>query len=309
MVPAALAIVYVVWGSTYLAIRVMVETMPPLLAAGLRFGLAGAIFLLVLRLRGGPGKLRASRSELLGAALIGNLLCFGGNGLVTVAERDVPSGLAALIIGSVPLWVVVMRSAHGDRVPRRTLAGVLVGFAGLAVLVLPGDRPGDAPLGWVLLIVGASISWAAGSFYSRRTPLPREALVSTGWQMLFGGFGMVLVGTLTGEWANLRPDRFSGDSLLAFGYLIVFGSLLAFTAYTWLLKSAPISTVATYAFVNPVIAIFLGWAILNEEITPAVTAGAAAIVLSVAAVVRHESSPKREELEYAAPVRRSNKGD
>jgi drug/metabolite transporter (DMT)-like permease len=160
----------------------------------------------------------------------------------------------------------------------------------------------------VLLIVGASISWAAGSFYSRRTPLPREALVSTGWQMLFGGLGMVLVGTLTGEWADLRPDRFSADSLLAFGYLIVFGSLLAFTAYTWLLKSAPISTVATYAYVNPVIAIFLGWAILNEEITPTVIVGAAAIVLSVAAVVRHESRPARGELEYAAPVRRSNKG-
>ncbi len=308
MVPAALATVYVVWGSTYLAIRVMVETMPPLLAAGVRFGLAGAIFLLVLRLRGGPGKLRATRNELLGAALIGNLLCFGGNGLVTVAERDVPSGLAALIIGSVPLWVVVMRSIHGDRVPRRTLAGVLVGFAGLAVLVLPGDRPGNAPLGWVLLIVAASVSWAAGSFYSRRTPLPREALVSTGWQMLFGGVGMVLVGTLTGEWAGLHAERFSGDSLLAFGYLIVFGSLLAFTAYTWLLKNAPISTVATYAYVNPVIAIFLGWAILNEEITPTVFVGAAAIVLSVAAVVRHESRPAQPELEYAAPDRSSNKG-
>jgi drug/metabolite transporter (DMT)-like permease len=292
--PAALATVYVVWGSTYLAIRVMVETMPPLLAAGVRFGVAGAIFLLVLRLRGGPGKVRASRRELLGAALIGNLLCFGGNGLVTVAERDVPSGLAALIIGSVPLWVVVLRSVHGDRVPRSTLAGVLVGFAGLAVLVLPGDRPGHAPLGWLLVIVAASISWAAGSFYSRRTPLPNEALVSTGWQMLFGGGGMVLVGTLTGEWSGLDLERFSADSLLAFGYLIVFGSLLAFTAYVWLLRNAPISTVATYAFVNPVIAIFLGWAILGEEITPTVVAGAAAIVLSVAAVVRRESAPVPE---------------
>jgi drug/metabolite transporter (DMT)-like permease len=308
VVPAALLTVYVVWGSTYLAIRVMVETMPPLLAAGVRFGVAGAIFLAVLRLRGGPGKLRATRSELLGAALIGNLLCFGGNGLVTVAERDVPSGLAALIIGSVPLWVVVMRSIHGDRVPRATLAGVLVGFVGLAILVLPGDRPGDAPLGWVLLIVAASVSWAAGSFYSRRTPLPREALVSTGWQMLFGGLGMVFVGTLVGEWPDVDLGAFSTDSVLAFGYLIVFGSLLAFTAYTWLLRNAPISTVATYAYVNPVIAIFLGWAILDEEITATVVAGAAAIVLSVAAVVRRESEPRREELTYAAPVRRVEQG-
>lgn len=309
MTPAALATVYLVWGSTYLAIRVMVETMPPLLAAGVRFGLAGAIFLVVLRLRGGSGKARATRGELLGAALIGNLLCFGGNGLVTVAERDVPSGLAALIIGSVPLWVVVLRFIHGDRVPRGTLAGVLVGFAGLAVLVLPGDRPGHAPLGWLLVIVAASISWAAGSFYSKRTPLPKESLVSTGWQMLFGGAGMVLVGTVTGEWAGLHPDRFSTDSLLAFGYLIVFGSLLAFTAYVWLLRNAPISTVATYAFVNPVIAIFLGWAILNEEVTATIVAGALAIVLSVAAVVRRESSrPARRELEYAAPVHRVEQG-
>jgi drug/metabolite transporter (DMT)-like permease len=307
--PAALGTVYVVWGSTYLAIRVMVETMPPLLAAGVRFGVAGAIFLVVLRLRGGPGKVRATRRELLGAALIGNLLCFGGNGLVTVAERDVPSGLAALIIGSVPLWVVVLRSIHGDRVPRGTLAGVLVGFAGLAVLVLPGDRPGHAPLGWLLVIVAASISWASGSFYSRRTSLPKEALVSTGWQMLFGGAGMVLVGTVTGEWASLHADRFSTVSVLAFAYLIVFGSLLAFTAYVWLLRNAPISTVATYAFVNPVIAIFLGWAILNEEITVTVMAGAAAIVLSVAAVVRRESGPPAsEELDYAAPIQRVEQG-
>jgi len=305
VLPAALATVYIVWGSTYLAIRVMVETMPPLLAAGVRFGTAGAIFLLVLRLRGGPGKVRVTRAELLGAALIGNLLCFGGNGLVTVAERDVPSGLAALIIGSVPLWVVVMRSLHGERVPRGTLAGVLLGFAGLAVLVLPGDRPGDAPLGWVLMIVAASISWAAGSFYSRRTPLPREALVSTGWQMLFGGAGMVLAGALTGELPGVKPESFSADSLLAFGYLIVFGSLIAFTAYVWLLRNAPISTVATYAYVNPLIAIFLGWAILEEEITATVVAGAAAIVLSVAAVVRRESAPARvDEVAYAAPVRR-----
>src|SRR5215211_4485575 len=223
----------------------MVETLPPLLAAGVRFGTAGAIFLLVLRLRGGPGKVRVTRAELLGAALIGNLLCFGGNGLVTVAERDVPSGLAALIIGSVPLWVVVMRSLHGERVPRGTLAGVLLGFAGLAVLVLPGDLPG------------------------------------------------------------VKPESFSADSLLAFGYLIVFGSLIAFTTYVWLLRNAPISTVATYAYVNPLIAIFLGWAILEEEITATVVAGAAAIVLSVAAVVRRESAPARvDEVAYAAPVRR-----
>jgi drug/metabolite transporter (DMT)-like permease len=302
---AALATIYVVWGSTYLAIRVMVETMPPLLSAGVRFAVAGAAFLAFLRLRGGAERVRATRRQLAGAALIGTLLCFGGNGLVTVAERDVPSALAALIIGAVPLWVIVMRSAHGDRVPGGTLVGVLAGFAGLAVLLLPGERSGDAPLGWSLVVVAASISWAAGSFYSKRTPLPEDALVSTGWQMLLGGAGMLLVGALAGELGDVNPEAFSTDSLLAFLYLIVFGSWLAFTAYVWLLKHAPISTVATYAYVNPVIAILLGWAILDEEITATMLTGAAAIVLSVAVVVRRESdAPAAEAEPGATPARR-----
>ena len=305
MLPAALATIYVVWGSTYLAIRVMVETMPPLLSAGTRFAVAGAVFLLVLGLRGGIGRVRVTRKQLAGAALIGTLLCFGGNGLVSVAERDVPSALAALIIGAVPLWVIVMRSAHGDRVPAVTVAGVLVGFAGLAVLLLPGDRPDDAPLSWSLVVVAASIAWAAGSFYSKRTPLPDDALVSTGWQMLLGGAGMVVVGAIAGELGDVDPAAFSTDSLLAFLYLIVFGSWLAFTAYVWLLKHAPISTVATYAYVNPVIAIFLGWAILEEEITATMLAGAAAIVLSVASVVRREGGddPMKEPAPAAEPIR------
>jgi drug/metabolite transporter (DMT)-like permease len=287
----ALGIVYVVWGSTYLAIRVMVETMPPLLAAGVRFATAGAIFWVVLRLRGGPERVRVTRRELAGAGLIGMLLCFGGNGLVTVAEQDVPSGLAALIIGSVPLWVVLLRSVHGDRVPGGTLAGVVVGFAGLALLVLPGDRPGDAPLWGVLTCLVAAALWASGSFYSRRTPLPEDALVSTAFQMLLGGAAMVVVGSAVGELGNVDPAAFSADSLLAFAYLIFVGSLIAFTAYVWLLRNVPISTVATYAYVNPMIALVLGWAILSEEITVAVIAGAAAIVLSVAAVVRREAEP------------------
>src|ERR671923_1729832 len=146
MLWAALATIYIVWGSTYLAIRVMVETMPPLLAAGLRFAVAGAIFWVALRLAGGAERVRVTRRQVAGAGLVGLLLPFGGNGLVTVAEQKVPSGLAALIIGSVPLWVVVMRSLHRDRVPKTTLAGVAVGFVGVAVLGLPGGGPGGAPL-------------------------------------------------------------------------------------------------------------------------------------------------------------------
>ncbi len=294
MLPAALLTIYIVWGSTYLAIRIMVETMPPLLGAGVRFALAGAIFWAVLRLRGGAQRVRITRGQVLGAALAGTLLCFGGNGLVTVAEEEVPSGLAALIIGAVPLWVVIMRLLERDRPPRATLAGVAVGFAGLAVLVLPGDRPGDAPLWGVLLIVVASISWAAGSFYSKRMDLPEDGLVSTAFQMLLGGAGMIVVGLLVGEAGEVDPAAFSTRSLLAFLYLITAGSLLAFTAYTWLLKNAPISTVTTYAYVNPVIAVLLGAVVLSEEVTALVVAGAAAIVLSVATVVREESGGGQE---------------
>jgi drug/metabolite transporter (DMT)-like permease len=289
---AALATVYIVWGSTYLAIRVMVETMPPLLAAGSRYVVAGSVFWVILRIASGPERVRVTPRELAGAALIGTLLCFGGNGLVTVAERDVPSGLAALIMGAMPLWVLVMRAAHGERVPRGTLAGVVVGFAGLAVLVLPGDRPGDAPLGAVLVVVAASVSWASGAFYSPRTALPADSFASTAWQMLFGGLGMLFVGTLAGETGDVDAAAFSTDSVIAFVYLISAGSLLAFTAFVWLLQHAPVSTVMTYAYVNPVVAVLLGWAILSEEITVSVVVGTAAIVASVATVVQRESAER-----------------
>ncbi|HEY1276028.1 MAG TPA: EamA family transporter [Thermoleophilaceae bacterium] len=297
---APLATIYIVWGSTYPAIRVMVETMPPLLAAGVRFGAAGAIFWVVLRATGHAVRVRATRPQLAGAALIGTLLCFGGNGLVTVAEQDVEAGLAALIIGSVPLWVVLMRTLHGDHPPRATLAGVAVGFAALAALVLPGDRPGGAPLWGVLVIVCAAMLWATGSFYSRRVPLPPDVLGSTAWQMLFGGGGMVVVGLVAGEAGDVHAGEFSTKSILALAYLIVIGSVLAYSAYAWLLKHAPISKVATYAFVNPIVAIFLGWAFLDEEVTPTMAIAAAAIVLSVATVVRRESAPPEPEPE---PVR------
>ena len=289
MLWAALATIYVVWGSTYLAIRIMVETMPPLLGAGVRFAVAGAVFLAILRWRGGASRVRITRAQALGAALVGNLLCFGGNGLVTVAEQEVPSGLTALIIGSVPLWVVLLRLGEGDRPARGTLAGVIVGFVGLAVLVLPGDRPDGAPLWGVLLIVLAAVLWASGSFYSKRITLPSDPLASTAWQMLIAGATMLAAGLVAGEASGLEPSSFSTDSLLALAYLITFGSMLAYTAYTWLLGNAPISTVTTYAYVNPVIALALGAAIVSEELTLTVLLGAAAIVAAVATVVREEA--------------------
>jgi len=275
-----------VWGSTYLAIRVMVEDIPPLLGAGVRFVVAGAIMYAWLVWRRPPAARTTTRPQLVGAAVVGLLLMFGGNGLVTVAEQKVPSGLAALLISSVPLWVIVLRATYGgERVPGTTLASVAVGFVGVALLVLPGDRPEGAPLGWSLLVVAAAVLWASGSFAAPRLERPDDVLTATAWQMLIGGGAMVAVGLAIGEAAELHLGDVGADSWVAFAFLVFIGSIAAFTAYNWLLRHVAISTVATYAFVNPVIAVFLGWTVLSEEITAYVVAGTAVVVAAVAFVV------------------------
>lgn len=295
LVWVALWVVYLVWGSTYLAIRVTVETMPPLLTASARFLMAGLIVYLVLLIRKGPAGVKVTRSEALGATVVGTALLLGGNGLVTIAEQYVPSALTALIIASVPLWVVVLRALTRDRIPMGTLVGVAVGFVGVAILVLPDRGAGGASLGYSLLIVGASISWATGSFLSKRLTLPSDPFLSTGAQMVLGGAVMGVAGLLRGETSGLDLSEFSGASLAGFVYLILAGSLLAFTAYVWLLQNAPISKVATYAYVNPVVAIILGWAILGEDISTVILVGASLIVAAVAAIVRIESAPARRK--------------
>ena len=288
----ALWIVYVVWGSTYLAIRIMVETMPPLLGAGARFTVAGAVMVAVLALRRGAAALRPTRPQLLSALAVG-LLLPGANAVVTVAEQEVPSSIAALLIGSVPLWVILLRASAGEGVSRRSVGAVLVGFAGVALLVRPGDQSGDASVLGLLACVGAAVMWASGSFASPRLSLPGDPLVSTGWQMLLGGSVITLVGLAAGEAGEVEPAAFSTRSLLALAYLVVFGSWVAFTAYAWLLQNAPLSKVATYAYVNPVVAIVLGWLVLDELVTGTTLLGAAIIVTSVALVVRTESPRKR----------------
>jgi drug/metabolite transporter (DMT)-like permease len=285
----ALGIVYVVWGSTYLAIRVAVETMPPLLMGAARFLTAGLLLYAIARFRGADSVRSLTRRQIGACWLVGSLLVAGGNGVVNVAEQYIPSSLAALVISSVPLWVVVMRRVTGERVPLVTLVSVAVGFCGVALLLLPGGATDNGkPIGF-LLVVCAAFSWATGSFSSRKLPLPANALLSTSVQMTGGALTMLVAGLALGEAGDVHPDRFSTDSLLAFAYLIFIGSLVAYTAYVWLLQNAPISKVATYAYVNPVIAIFLGWSILSENITVTMLAGAAVIVCSVAATVRRES--------------------
>jgi drug/metabolite transporter (DMT)-like permease len=284
---AALWTVYVVWGSTYLAIRVMVETMPPLLSAGARFTIAGAAMVAVLAARGRPVAL--TRATLGGAALVGTLL-MGANGVVSVAEQEVPSGLAALLIASVPLWVVLYRRLAGERVAAASVGAVALGFVGVALLLRPGAQVAGVTLLGLAAVVLSAAAWALGSFLSPRVALPGERLASVGWQMLLGGLVSVIVALAIGEGADVEPGAFSTKSLLAFGYLVAFGSWVAFTAYAWLLQNAPISKVSTYAYVNPVVAIALGALILDEAITATTVVAAGIIVASVALVVRLERS-------------------
>ena len=287
--------VYVVWGSTYLAIRYMVETVPALLGSGLRFFLAGTVFALYVLIRHGASALRATPRELAGCAFVGIALLLGGNGLVAVAEDyGTPSGLTALVVASVPLWVVLFRRLTGDRVSRATTLWVALGFTGVAMLMLPGERPDDASVGGVLIVVAGAFAWATGSFTSGRIALPADPIRSTSFQMLIGGGTMALVGLLAGEASQVHPERFSTTSILAFAYLVVMGSLVAFTAYTWLLQHAPISQVATYAYVNPVVAIALGALFVDEEVTWLVAVAALVIVVSVAGTVRREAAPPAE---------------
>lgn len=290
---SALMTVHLVWGSTYLAIRVVVESMPPLLAMGVRFLAAGLLLAGFLLVRRGRRALRVSRRQLAGAGLVGLLLLLGGNGGVAVAEQTVPSGIAALLVAATPLWLVLLRTAARDRPRPVSLLGTFVGFLGIAVLVQPGASLGENVETWGLVtVVAAAGSWALGSFLSPRLPMPGDAFVATTWQMLVGGGVMVAAGAAVGELGGLDLAGVTGAAWAWLGYLVVVGSLVAFSAYVWLLHHAPISLTATYAYVNPVVAVLLGALILDEPVTAAVVAGGAVVVLGVALVVSVER-PRR----------------
>jgi drug/metabolite transporter (DMT)-like permease len=286
---AALLIVYIVWGSTYLAISVVDETMPPLLAAGVRHLSAGTILFIILLAVRGSAALPRSRDEWLGAGFVGLALLLGGNGLVVVAETTVPSGLTALIIAIVPLFVVLLRRIFGERVAIGTYAGIALGFVGVAVLVVPHGISGTVDMIGMLMLIGASLSWAIGTFFSKRVDLPADPLASTGVQMLAGGGSLLVAGVLTGESARVQLSSFSTASVVALGYLILLGSVLAYTAYTWLLQNTTVSRVSTYAYVNPLVAIVLGSLLLHEPIDVYIVLGAAMIVAAVVVVIRTEA--------------------
>lgn len=301
LVWTALLTVYIVWGSTYLAIRVTVETLPPLLAMGARFILAGLVLYTVLLVKRGREGVRVTPQQLLSCFVLGTCFFLFANGMVAIAELELPSSLAALIIASVPLWVVAFRALTGDRVTFGSIAGLAVGFSGVAILVMPGNRPDGVPTWAFVLINVASFSWALGSFLSIRMTVPKDLLVSSAYQMIGGGIALAIGGLLRGEARGFDASDWSGASLLGFFYLVTMGSLVGFTAYAWLLQNAPIGKVSTYAYVNPVVAIFLGWVILAEEVTVTTLIGAAVIVASVAFIVRKESRPTSDKEVLLAP--------
>jgi drug/metabolite transporter (DMT)-like permease len=288
-VVAGLAVVYVVWGSTYLGIRIVVAEVPPLLAMGLRFLLSGALLALIIAARLGPSALRVTRPQLRSLAILGLLFIVCGNGGVAVGEQTVTSGLAALLVAAMPLWVVLMRRFLGHEQPRwLTWLGVLVGLSGIAVLARPGSVEGVQFWG-VLVILGGSVCWATGVFLSGgRLVLPRNPFVSTVYEMLTGGVVMTVAGTALGGWSDFSVADLAPDTWWAFFYLVTIGSIAGYGAFVWLLAHAPVSLVTTYAFVNPVVAVFLGWLILSEPVTGVVVAGGALAVVGVALVVQGE---------------------
>jgi drug/metabolite transporter (DMT)-like permease len=280
----ALSLVYVIWGSTYLAIRFAVETLPPLSMASVRFLLAGALLLAWTRWRGHAfPTLRQWRSS----AIIGVLLLLGGNGAVVTAQQWVASGLAALLVAVEPMFVVLVDWIRpGGRRPTALVAiGLVVGFAGTVVLVDPASLTGgDRNALGAMLVVVAALSWAIGSVYAQRAELPSSALVASAANMLCGGLALGILGGARGEWTTFDPSAVTTKSLLAVAYLLVFGSLIAFSAYSWLVRAAPPALVATYAYVNPVVAVFLGWAFAGETFESKTLLAGLLVLIAVALI-------------------------
>jgi drug/metabolite transporter (DMT)-like permease len=278
----AFAAVYIIWGTTYLGIRIAIETIPPFLMAGLRFVLAGGVMLAVLLARGAKLPRRVHWHSVL---IIGVLMVVGGNGLVTFAEQRVASGLAALIVATEPVWIALLEWLiyKGQRPTVQVAIGLVVGLTGMALLVDPGQNAGVAghDLLGIGIVLAATLLWSIGGLYSRRAPLPADTLVGIGGEMLVGGVLLILLGVATGESAHLDWRAISLSSALAFLYLTVFGSIVAYTAFIWLMKTVDPAKVATSAYVNPVVAVFLGWLVAGEVVTLQMSAAAGVILVGV----------------------------
>ena len=302
LILAAFAAIYVIWGSTYLAIKYAIETVPPFFMTGARFLVAGAVLYAwsaVRARRGGldaepPVPVEVTRRRWRDAFIVGALLIVGGTALVGWAELSVPSGIASLILATTPLWMVLMESIiESKEAPTpRVIAGIVVGIAGLAVLVGPSlfAEEGDLSLLGVVSLALAALTWSAGAMFSRRAAVPASPVRATAMQMIAGAVLSVIVGFIIGEHRQLSMDAISPTSLIAIGYLVLAGALVGFTAYLWLMRVSTPSRVATHAYVNPVVAVVLGWAILGEAVTTRTGVAMAIIVLAVVLIV---SAPSR----------------
>lgn len=281
---------WLLWGSTYLATAILVRSLPPLMGSGLRFLAAAGLLAVGLAVVRGPRVLRITRAQLRSTATMGVMLLGVGIGTVALSERYVPSGVIALIVAVNPLWIIVFRMRAGERPSRPTLVGVSVGMLGLAFMMLPGGTQAvsgtDADVAfWSLAMLCSSFCWAFFSWRSSRYDLPKNTLVTTLYEMGAGGVALLVVGLLTGE--RLHMDQVQSGSAWAWVYLVV-ASLLGYSAYTWLLGHAPLSLVSTYAYVNPVVAVFLGWLIIGEPVTSDVILGLTVVVGGVVLVVTGE---------------------
>jgi drug/metabolite transporter (DMT)-like permease len=292
---AAFAALYIIWGSTYLGIRFAIETIPPFLMAGVRFTIAGVLLYTWSRMRGAAPP---ERRHWISCTIVGLLLLVGGNGAVVWAEQTVPSGLVALLIAIVPCWMVLIEWLRpgGVRPTGRIVAGLVLGLAGLVMLIGPDTVMGGGgvhPVGAIVVALG-SLSWAAGSIYSRQASMPKRPRLATGMQMIAGGAGLLIAGVATGEVPRLHVDAVSLRSILALVYLIVFGAIVAYSAYIWLLGVSTPARVSTYAYVNPVVAVILGWALAGEELSGRMLVAAAVIVAGVAMITLGRRRPQEE---------------
>jgi drug/metabolite transporter (DMT)-like permease len=305
---AAFAAVYFIWGSTYLAIQLLAETLPGLSMVGVRFFIAGMILYLWARWHGVPAP---SASNLRASVISGGLLLGGGTGSVVVAVEHLPSGMVALLVGTQPLWLALLMGfwpGITTRPTARVYGALLVGFAGATLLAAPGltgGAPGvEVSLTAVSIALCACLAWTTGSLFAHTADLPASAGMTSGLQMICGGLCQILWGTLRGEWDGFAVESVSWVSVAAFFYLIFFGSLLAFSAYSWLIRTTEPTLVATHAYVNPVVAVFLGWLIASEPVGPRTVVAAALIVGSVILVNHATARPggRRRRRRRAAPA-------
>jgi len=289
----ALITLYIVWGSTYFGIKVAIETIPPFFHAGIRFLVSG---LIILAWQKTAKQAMPTRKQWVSTAIIGTLLLLGGNGLVAWAEQFIPSGIAALVIATVPLWLVIMEALRpgGIKPTWQAIVGLLVGFVGIFILAGPAEISGSQskldPFG-VAALLAATVLWALGSIYSKSADLPKASMVTTGAEMLMGSLSLFIVSLLTGELNSWDPSGVSVRSVVGVAYLIFIGSIIGFGSYIWLLQNAPISLVATYAYVNPIVAVILGYLLGNEALEPR-TWLAAAVIIGAVMFINSKSKPQ-----------------